>query len=436
MAHDRGDTGDGERFSSRWLFLISTVGASVGLGNIWRFPFVAGENGGGAFLIPYVAAMVAIAMPMAAIELATGRSARAGIVGAFRKVRRWAFPIGVAVALASTIIVSNYLVVTGWTLGYAANATAGNLPGFATFTDGYASLWWFGVSAVVALVVVGRGVTGGIEFISKLLAPILIVILIALAFYALTLDSFGEAAEFYLVPDVDDLLEPMTWVAAFGQVFFSVGVGMGVLVTYGAYVDERQNLATAAIGIALADAAVAVIAGFVVFPLAFSIGQPPDAGPELAFNSLPEAFRNLEAAGSVIAVLFYVSLFAAALTSAIALLEVGVIGLREIGNISRRRATMLMALPVGALGSLSALSYASPRLTLSGEPLFDIVDSVVGRFALPLGVLATATIVCWWKPEWVRDGLGSSRFAARGALVIGRWLVPFAVLAAIAAQLR
>lgn len=427
---------DGERFSSRGLFLISTIGASVGLGNIWRFPFVAGENGGGAFLVPYIAAMVAIAMPMAAIELATGRTARAGIVGSLRQARRWAFPIGLAVAVASTVVLANYLVVTGWTLGYAVNATAGSLPTFSNFTDGYASLWWFGASALIALLVVARGVTGGIELISKVLTPLLVVILIGLALYAVTLDSFGEAARFYLVPEVDELLEPITWVAAFGQVFFSVGVGMGVLVTYGAYVDERQNLAASAIGIALADAAIAVIAGFVVFPLAFSIGQSPDAGPQLAFDSLPEAFRNLDLAGSIIAVLFYFSLFAAALTSAISLLEVAVIGLREVAGIGRRRATLIIAVPIGILGGLSALSYASPGLTLSGTPLLDVIDHIVGRFALPLGVLATASIVCWWKPEWIIDGLGAGRRMSRGALLIGRWLVPVAVLAAIAAQLR
>ncbi len=410
------------------------MGAAVGLGNIWRFPFIAGSNGGGAFLIAYLVAMAALAMPIAAVELAAGRSSRGGIVAALTGAGRWARPVGAAIALASVIVVSYYLVVTGWTLGYAAHTPGGALPAFAEFTDGYASLVWFAIAGAVGFVVVARGLAGGIELVAKVLTPLLVMLLLGLAIYATTLDSFSDAAEFFLVPDMDQLLEPGTWVAAVGQVFFSVGVGMGVLVTYGAYVDEQENLALSSVGIALADAGIAFTAGLVVFPLAFSIGESPQAGPELAFNSLPEAFRRLGTAGTIIAPLFYISLFAAALTSAIALLEVGVIALRDLLGLTRARAALLLVVPVVIIGSASALSYASPELTIAGEPVLDQLDALVGDFGLPLGVLATALVVGWWRPELITRNLSRPAIAGRGAVVAARWVIPVAIIATLLAQ--
>jgi NSS family neurotransmitter:Na+ symporter len=424
-----------ELFSSRWVFLVAAVGAAVGLGNIWRFPFIAGANGGGAFLIAYAVCMAAVAMPMVAIELATGRTAGAGIVAALGRAGRWARYAGFAVAAASTVVVGYYLVVTGWTIGYTVHAVRADLPGFAEFTDGYASLWWFLGATAVCLAVVLRGIKGGIEVASKALTPLLLVIMVSLAFYAPTIDEFGDAIEFYLVPDREALLEAETWVAALGQVFFSVGVGMGVLVTYGAYVGARENLAASAIAITLADAAVAFLAGFVVFPLAFSLGESPAAGPELAFNALPEAFRLLGTAGNFVAVLFYVSLSAAALTSAIALLEVGVVALRELFGLSRRTGTAILALPVFAVGTWSALSYASPEWTLAGDPVLDQLNEFVGDLGLPLGVLATSLIAGWWVPQLIRDGIPVPALAARTTVLAARWLVPAAVVATMLSQL-
>lgn len=422
-----------ERFSSRWVFVVSTVGAAVGLGNIWRFPFVAGSNGGGSFLVAYLIAMVAVAMPMAAIELAAGRGSRAGIVGTFAAARPWARPLGAAVALAAVVIVGYYLVVTGWTLGYAVEATLQrDLQPFSEFTAGYASLWWFIVVLVVSLGVVARGIQGGIELVSKLLTPLLLVILATLAVYVASLDHFPDAVEFYLVPDAEALRDPLTWVAAVGQVFFSVGVGMGVLITYGAYVSEREHIAGSAVGLVLADAAIAFVAGLVVFPLAFAVGESPQAGPELAFNSLPEAFRELGAAGSLIAVAFYVSLFAAALTSAVALIEVAVVALRELAGVPRLKAVFLLAVPIALVGTLSALSYADPALTLAGGPILDRLDDGVGEFALPLGVLATALIVGWFLPGLLRSGIPG--LPGRGAVIAARFAVPLAILVTLAAH--
>ncbi|QSG05526.1 sodium-dependent transporter [Halapricum desulfuricans] len=381
--------GTAELWSSRTGFILASTGAAVGIGNIWRFPSVVGRNGGGAYLVPYLIAVFVFAVPLMILEIDSGRRARADIVATFRGAGPRFRIFGWFVVAVVVLILSYYLVITGWILAFLGSAIAGTEISLGGFTDSYAPVVSFVASLGIVAAVLSLGVREGIERMTTVLMPLVFVILLGMAAFSATLSGFSAGVAFFLTPDLSVLADPLVWSAAFGQAFFSLSAGMGILITYGGYVSGEMDVPEAATLIAVADVAVAVLAGVVVFPIVFTFGLEPSLGTELAFSTLPAAFALLPG-GRVVAGAFFGLLFAAAITSAVSMMEVGVSTVRGATRFSRGQATALVAVSVFVLGLPSLLSYTPVRFQVWGTPFLDLLDDSVGTFGLPVTALVIA----------------------------------------------
>ena len=416
-----------ERWGSRLGFLLATVGAAVGLGNIWRFSAVVGQNGGGAYLVPYLLAAFVCAVPLLVLELSVGRRLRTDVVSAFRSVNTGYTAFGWLVTGGVLLILSYYLVLTGWVLGFLISWLGGSQITFVPFTAGWQPVAYFIVATMVTGGIVSVGVRGGIERMAKIVMPTVFAILIALALYALTLPEWDQAATFLFTPRFSVLGDLGIWSAAFGQVFFSLSVGQGIMLTYGSYVDEETNLLNSSLLITVADIGAAIIAGLVIFPIVFSFGLEPTLGTELAFTTLPTAFASMPY-GQIVAVAFFGLLFFAALSSAVSLLEVGVAAAANTTRLSRTRATVLLTIGVFVAGIPSALSYSPLRLTVASRPVLDLIDESVGTFALPISALLILFVFVWnIELDTIRRDLGR-------LYPLARYLIPVVLVLVIGAK--
>ncbi|GBD11806.1 hypothetical protein HRbin23_01485 [bacterium HR23] len=421
-----------ERWSSRLGFILATVGSAIGIGNFWRFPYLVGVNGGGAFLVPYILALLLCGLPVLMLELAGGRHFRGGVLGAFRAVRPWAGWLGAFIALWALVLLSYYLVVVGWAFGYMVHSMVGSLPSFADFTRGYNSLFFFLAMGAVTVGIVVLGVRRGIERANRVMMPILFLVVLGLAVYGFTLPGWRAGVSFYLSPHPQALANPLVWASAFGQVFFSVGVGMGVMVTYGSYLESGEPIASSSLWVVVADTLSAFLAGLMIFPVVFSFGGEPSAGPGLAFDTLPRLFRQFPGVtGEALAVPFYLLLTIAGLSSAVSLLETALVGVQEGAGVSRGRGIALLSPALFLLGLASALSYSGVSLRLGGAPVLDILDNLTGLLVLPLGVLGTAVVLGWLVPFRLMEAEVQKGFVGWS----GTWLVRLAVPATILAVL-
>lgn len=395
--HQRG------RWGSRIGFIFAAAGSAIGLGNIWRFPTVTGENGGAAFVIVYIACVLLIGVPIMLAEFTIGRRAKSDPVGVFRKLAPgtlWKF-VGALGVLTGLMILSYYSVVAGWTLKYVAVTLTGSLQGAdpesikTTFMDfiqdgpsvtGYHLLFM----ALTVWIVTG-GIQGGIERAAKVLMPLLLLLLLLLVLRSVTLPGASEGLLFYLKPDFGKITFGVV-LAALGQAFFSLSLGMGAMITYGSYLSQDENLVSSAVSVSFFDALIAILAGFAIFPALFSVpGLSPDAGPGLIFVVLPNIFNSIPL-GQVFGALFFVLLAIAALTSAISLLEVAVAYAIDQLHWQRRKAALVMGLIIFLLGVPSALSNGALPL-LSG--MMDVVDRYFGNISLVLGALLLSVFVGW-----------------------------------------
>lgn len=427
-----------ETWSSRRGFILAAVGSAVGIGNIWRFSAVLGQNGGGAYLVPYLVAVFAFALPLMVLEFAIGRRLRTNVVGAFRRLGQRFEIAGWLVATVVFTILSYYLVITGWTLAYFVQALLGEMDAFGEFSAGYTPLIVFVISAVATGAVTSFGVRGGIERMATTLMPLAFLILLVLALYALTLEGWREGASFMLSPDFSALTKPGLWSAALGQAFFSLSVGFGILLTYGSYVSKETDLLNSATIITVADLSVAIIAGLVIFPVVFTFGLEPTAGAELAFTTLPAAFEQMPA-GWVLAPAFFLLLFTAALTSSVSMLEMNVAAVVEKTGIDRRQASLILTVLVIALGLPSALSYTAVELEVFGWRVLDLLDDTVGRLGLPVGALLIAYFFTRRVPSsdlLEEFGAAGSRFSPRPLLLpLLRWAIPIVLVVVTAATI-
>lgn len=422
-------------WSSQAGFIAASVGSAVGLGNVWRFPYVAGENGGGAFVLAYLISVLLLGAPLMMFEFAAGRRHAGGVFGVFRAISPRASIAGAGVAVVAFLILSYYAVVAGWTLGHAGIMGLGIEPDFEAFSDSWASFALFGVSVLVMGGIVLRGVEGGIEAASRTLLPFLTLALLAIAIYSLTLEGRAQALEFLFEPRFEALLEPRVWANAMGQAMFSLGVGTGVLVTYGGYMRSQTGVRDSTALIAGADTIIALVAGIAVFPIVFTFAVAPAAGPELAFDALPVMFEDL-AVGRFVGTAFYLLLFFAALTSMISMMEGAAGSLADVMQWTRTRAVWVLLPLLLLTGSISALSYSPVHLTLFGEPVLDRMDSLFGTFGLMLSGLATAIVVFWvGKPKTIADeiGAGARGSAGKAVIFVGRYLVTGAITATLLA---
>ncbi|GGD41765.1 sodium-dependent transporter [Sinisalibacter lacisalsi] len=381
-------------WSSERAFVLSTAAAGVGLGNLWRFPTLVGENGGGVFLFAYAVAVIVVAIPFATLELAVGRQAQGSVIASFKRMGPGLFLFGWLTVLLTLAIDSYYFVVSGWTLGFATGATFGPPPEFESFTSGYASLWYlFAIGAIVAAIL-AFGLSG-IERVAQFLMPLLVLSILALAVLALVTGEAGKALTFLFLPETERLGDPALWRAAFGQAFFSMTIGQGYLITYGSYLPDRIRLPRSVVSIAALNSGVAILAGLAIFPLVFAAGADPAAGSELAFVTLPRAFEAIGTSLPLDAVFFWL-LFLAALSSCIGGAKVVTAALREQWPRLRHHASTLLGVGlIVALGIPSALSYAAPGWTLQGDPVLDVINRSLGSTGTIVLAIGTSLILGW-----------------------------------------
>lgn len=407
-------------FSSRLGFIMAAAGSAVGLGNIWKFPYEAGQNGGAAFLIVYIALTFLLCYPIMIGEIAIGRKAGLDAYGSYNKLggKRWGL-LGLYGILCGIMILSFYNVVAGWAFGYFLEISFGNLldhSDYGSFFQGYVidfwdnlifSLCFMGLTAFIVL----KGVQKGIEAASKIMMPALFSILILLIIYSLTLPNASKGISFYLLPDFSKI-NFQTIYSAMGQAFFSLSLGMGALITYGSYVGKNQNILSSAATITMMDMSVAFLSGLLIFPLVFSQGQSPEEGPALVFVVLPGIFNTMgPILGRIIGGGFFLLLCFAALTSTISLLEVPVAYFVDQKKWSRKKTTWLLATLIFILGLPSMLSQGAVEAFSSlsfyqGKSALDFVSEVFSDISLPLGgCLMTIFIVTRWSTEKMSEEL-------------------------------
>ncbi|MBC2776743.1 sodium-dependent transporter [Parasphingopyxis marina] len=452
-----------EGWSSRWAFILAAIGAAVGLGNVWRFPTLAGENGGGAFVLFYIGCVVLIGLPLILSEIIIGRAGRSDAVGSVRNVaeqsgvsRGWT-TFGWMEIISAFLILSFYSVVAGWVIYYAGVMGGdffGNLFSGAPFAgalqgeeaeaiQGRMTSLFGNIPLLLAMhtvfmgvtyAIVARGVHDGIEKAALYLMPAFFVLLIAITIYGAFVGNFGQAVAFMFTPDFSKLDAP-AMNAALGQALFSMSLGSAALITYGAYVSKDTKLPPTAAMIAVADTGVAIIAGLMIFPIVFAVGLDPAAGPTLVFQSLPVAFQQMPG-GSLIGFLFFVLIFFAALTSSISLLEGPVSwGINELGW-SRFKSATIFSLAIFIVGIACLLSlnvWSDVRLLpfwsiFAESSIFDVIDGFTGKVMLPVAAFLTAIFIGWRADKKLvaaETGLEGGLFALWRFLVA--WLAPIGV---------
>lgn len=395
------------QWSSEPAFVFSMAAAAVGLGNLWRFPYMVGENGGGAFILAYLLALVVVAFPVMMLEVGAGRLAQGSAVATFVQVHRWGRWYGWAVVLLTVVITSYYLVITGWTLGYAVNAVSFRVESFDSFTASYNSVWFFGITTVLASAVLIFGVSG-IERLSKFLMPFLFVVIIVLVVIATQTSGWGEAWRFLFQADFSTLQNPRLWVFAFGQAFYTLAIGQGYLVTYGSYIPQKTHIPRACIIVMVTETAVALLAGLMMFPFVFSEGRDPGEGSQLAFTTLPLVFETMRG-GAWLAILFFTLFFAAAFSSCLAGLKVVVAAVEEQTRLRQRGAVLAVGGLMLVLGLPSALSFTPLEWTIAGEPVLEVLDQFGGTNVVIVSGVVGAAIFAWLVPrQRIRHTLGAS----------------------------
>lgn len=436
-------------FGSRLGIILASAGSAVGLGNIWRFPTEVGRNGGAAFILVYLCFVFLLAMPVMVSEFVVGRHSKANTVGAYRVLspgKPWAI-IGYMGVLAGVLILSFYSVVAGWTLHYTVDSFRNVLsPGLdfsAVFTEFVSHPWKPLVFQYLFLLmthyVVSRGVESGIERFSKMMMPMLFIIILTLTAFSLCMPGAAEGLTFLLKPDFSKVTTSVV-LSAMGQAFFSLSVGVGCLATYASYFKSDTRLVNSAFSVCVIDSVVAILSGFIIFPAVFSVcGVEPDAGPGLVYITLPNvfnmAFGAMPLLGYVFSSLFYVLLLLAALTSTISMHEIATAFIHETFRFSRKWSAVIVTMVCILLGTACSLSFGVWRdVTFFGLKIFDFFDFITAKYMMPLGGLLITLFVGWYlNKELVRNELtneGELRVRTyRGLLFLIRWVAPIGVIA-------
>jgi len=421
---------DREQWGSRLGFILAAAGSAIGLGNIWRFPYVTAENGGGAFVVVYLICIALICLPYLFAELALGRNSQKNPVGAIAAIKKgtpWVLVGGLCV-LTGVFILSYYGVVAGWALGYIFKAfvapSVESAAYFRSFVESPTTVIPLAAAFMLfTILVVYSGVEDGIERWAKVLMPILLVLMFVVIFRSVTLPGAGAGLEFYLNPDFSKI-DSTVVLDALGQAFFSLSLGMGAMITYGSYLPKRENLLVSGGYVALFDTGIALLAGLMIFPALFAMGMEPKSGPALIFVVLPEVFAEMPL-GNFVSAVFFVLLSIAALTSMVSLLEVVVSYFVDETEWSRRGAAWMIggaillfglpsALSQGAVPALSDMSWLVGDRIFGEEPGFlTIMDFIWGNISLALGALLISVFVGWvWGTgqaiEELRQGSGST----------------------------
>ena len=408
-----------DNFGSKLGVILATAGSAVGLGNVWRFPYMAGENGGAVFIIIYVLCVLLLGIPCMVSEFIVGRHGHANTARAYRELSNgtpWAL-IGYMGVLTGFLITGYYAVVSGWCLQYVWASLIGHLHGdpeyfktyFAALSgDPVKPVVWTVVILGITYLIIEHGVRDGIERASKLLMPTLFFLLLVIVVASCMLPGAEKGIEFLFKPDYSKITSDV-FLGALGQSFYSLSIAMGCLCTYASYFSKYTNLTKSATQIAVIDCGVAILAGLMIFPAAFSVGVNPDSGPSLIFITLPNVFQQAFAAfpvvGYIISLLFFVLLSLAALTSLMSLHEVSTAFLQEELHTTRKQAALWVTILTAVIGAFCSLSLGNfDGLVLFGRPLFDWFDFITGQIFLPTVGFLTCVFIGWFVPhKIVRD---------------------------------
>ncbi len=426
-------------WTSKLGFILAAAGSAVGLGNIWRFPYVVGENGGALFLIIYLIAIFFIGYPVMVSEMAIGRKSNKNPVGAFKALAPdtpW-WLAGALGVLTGFVILSYYSVIGGWSIAYTLEALGGFPEGadFASVFGEHISnpgtvILWHGVFMAICVSIIGAGVVKGIQRAVKVLMPILFVILVFLVIRSVTLDGAGAGLEFYLAPNLGDI-RLQSFTDAIAQAFFTLSLGMGAMITYGSYLSDDDNICDSAGFVLGLDTLIAILAGFAIFPAVFALGATADAGPGLTFMVLPEVFSEMPMGGFFGAV-FFLLLTIAAVTSAISLLEVVVSWMVDEKGWPRKKAAAVLGTLIFFVGIPPILGYSVwSGFEFLGMDVLDTYDWFANDIFLPLGGLLTAVFAGHvWKAKNTAEEANKPKGNISVGSIFGimiKYIVPIAI---------
>jgi NSS family neurotransmitter:Na+ symporter len=442
MTEERGN------FGSKIGMILATAGGAVGLGNVWRFPYMAGENGGAAFILIYIGCVLLLGIPCMISEFIIGRHGAANTYRAYSKLchgNAWKY-VGFLGVLTGYLITGYYAVVSGWCLQYIYASVMGELHGDPTFVKNYFDafssnpvrpIFWLAVILLICHFVIIHGVRGGIEKASKILMPTLFILLLIIVVASCMLPGASKGMAFLFKPDFSKLNQGV-FLGALGQSFYSLSIAMGCICTYASYYSRQTNLFNSALQVSVVDTLVAILAGLMIFPAAFSVGVNPDSGPSLIFITLPnvfnQAFAGMPVLGWIVSLMFYSLLSLAALTSLMSLHEVSTAFFYEELHISRKRGAVIVTATTMVIGAFCSLSLGSlDGLSIAGKPLFDVFDFVTGQIFLPVGGFLTCLFIGWYIPkklvkdEFTNWGTVSARWFPIYLFLV-RFVCPLAIL--------
>ncbi|WP_150845954.1 MULTISPECIES: sodium-dependent transporter [unclassified Clostridium] len=423
------NTSNRGQWASNIGFILAAAGSAVGLGNIWKFPYLAGANGGGAFVVIYLLMIVIIGSVIMLGEMAIGRNTHLSSVGAYKKLsEKWAF-VGFIGVVVGFCILAFYSVIGGWVLNYIGKYLIGGISGAeaGNYFSGFIAsttqpIVWHLVFMVLCCVIVLKGIAGGIEKASKFMMPALFILLVVIAIRSVTLDGAMEGIKFFIKPDFSKVTIG-TVMAALGQAFFSLSLGMGAIITYGSYLGNTENLEKNSVIIPAIDTVVALLAGFAVLPAVFAFGFEPGAGPSLMFITLPSVFDSMPF-GQFFGILFFILILFAALTSAISLLEVVVAFVIDTFKIERKKATIIISIILFFIGIPCSLANGPVMkdVLIFGYNFFDFMSFLAENLLMPLGGLLMCIFIGYvWGIDNISDEIscnGKYRFRSKPFFVI------------------
>lgn len=431
-------------WSNRWAFIMATAGSAVGLGNVWKFPYLAGTNGGSAFVLVYVACVLLIGLPLMMTEIMLGRRAQKNPVEGMAKLAaeagaspHWRL-VGFLGILAGVLILGYYSVVAGWVLAYGVRAAYTGFHGLdargaqalfeAFLTRPGELILWHTLFMLLTMVVVAHGVTSGLERANKVMMPGLVMALLILLGYSMAVGDVARSLAFLFTPDFSRIT-PQAVLAAMGQAFFSLSIGMGAVMVYGSYLQRHVSIARAAGYVVAADTGIAILSGITVFALVFAHQAEPAAGPGLVFQTLPVAFGQMPG-GQIFAVVFFILLLFAAWSSSISLVEPAVAWLTETTRLGRSQASTVVGVVVWLLGVGAALAFnTAAEVKFFGLNFFDLLDSVTSKIMLPVGGLLMAVFAVWiMHAAHAQEELALKARGYRLWLFTTRWIAPAAII--------
>ena len=429
---DKSTAAGREQFSDRWGFILACIGSAVGMANVWAFPYRAAKYGGGAFIVAYLIIAVFLGMVGVSGEIAFGRWGRTGPLGTFRKAltekRKGLRDIGIIPVLGSLAIGIGYAVIIGWVLRYLAGAATGSVMAadtgayFGAITGDFGSVGWHMLGLVLALFVMVAGVSGGIEKINKVMMPLFFLLFLIMAVRVAFLPGSVEGYKYLFIPRWEYLLKPETWIYALGQCFFSLSLAGSGTVVYGSYLDDGEDAVTCARRIAIFDTLAALLASMVVIPAVFAFGLDPSSGPPLMFITMPAIFQSI-AGGRLIALIFFVAILFAGLTSIVNLFETPIEALQQRLGLSRRRASVLVVAAAAIVGVFIE----------NGNVVGTWMDAV-SIYIIPIGALISAVLLFWvMGTDFARQQMGLGREKPVGMWVhyLGKYVFCIVTVAVI-----